>query len=81
MKISWLILVAKVGASVPCGGSSLVAGVVLGLEFGLVVRSGVSKGFVYSSSVSYPFDVDKIEASALVFFISSTNTMILSRSF
>ena len=51
MKTGWLMLV-----------SSLVVGVVLGLEFGLVARSNVDIGFVYSPSISSPSSMEKMEA-------------------
>ena len=54
VNISWVILVPKVGTSVPCNISNLVVGTVLSLESGLVVRSDDGVEFVYSPSMSSP---------------------------
>ena len=60
MKISLAILVPKAGTSSPCSGLDLIAGVVLGLEFGLVERFDNGMGSIYSSSMSSSSKVENI---------------------
>ena len=57
VKISMLMLVPKAGATIPCGTSVLIVGVVLSSESGLVVRSRDGMGSVYSPSMSSLYEV------------------------
>ena len=62
VKIDYAILVPKAGTSVPKGKSGLVSSVVLGSEPELIVRSCDGMGFVYSSLMSSPSEVENVDS-------------------